>query len=171
MRGYESVSEDEDLTSRCEVLRAQLSYGQAHEALGQELMLLECFWNMYYIIYYTILYYLILSYPILSYLILSYLVLSYLILSYIKLFAGMVWPFSRHPVGCRLIQSALEVLPVRLAEQLAWELQGHVKEAATSPHANYVLQKVITQLRPPASSFIAEELLENGPKPSGSARD
>lgn len=69
--------------------------------------------------------------------------------------AGMVWPFSRHPVGCRLIQSALEclgcrllvrvarlrVLPVRLAEQLAWELQGHVKEAATSPHANYVLQK------------------------------
>eukprot|EP00438_Fugacium_kawagutii_P029241 Skav229576 [mRNA] locus=scaffold568:769569:775299:+ [translate_table: standard] len=66
--------------------------------------------------------------------------------------------------------------PASLAEQLAQELRGHVKEAASSPHANYVLQKapgraggagggaghVITQLRPHASTFIAEELLDSG---------
>lgn len=75
---------------------------------------------------------------------------------------GMVWPLSRHPVGCRLVQRALEVTPSPFAERLAHELAGHVKEAAASPHANYVLQKVITQLRPGASTFIAEELLENG---------
>jgi len=75
---------------------------------------------------------------------------------------GMVWPLSRHSVGCRLIQRALEVTPATFAEQLVQELRGHVKDAASSPHANYVLQKVITQLRPYASAFIAEELLDNG---------
>eukprot|EP00435_Cladocopium_sp_Y103_P016733 s2030_g4.t1 len=75
---------------------------------------------------------------------------------------GMVWPLSRHSVGCRLIQRALEVTPASFAEQLVMELRGHVKDAASSPHANYVLQKVITQLRPHASSFIAEELLDSG---------
>ncbi|CAJ1437900.1 unnamed protein product, partial [Effrenium voratum] len=75
---------------------------------------------------------------------------------------GAVWALSRDPAGCRLVQSALEITEQRTAELLASELKSHVREAAASPHANYVLQKVIIQLHPKASAFIAEELLEQG---------
>ena len=37
--------------------------------------------------------------------------------------------------------SAARVTPASFAEQLVMELRGHVKDAASSPHANYVLQK------------------------------
>eukprot|EP00931_Biecheleriopsis_adriatica_P103586 TRINITY_DN783_c0_g1_i1.p1 TRINITY_DN783_c0_g1~~TRINITY_DN783_c0_g1_i1.p1 ORF type:complete len:496 (+),score=102.52 TRINITY_DN783_c0_g1_i1:99-1490(+) len=71
---------------------------------------------------------------------------------------GQVWNLARHPVGCRLVQSALEILDQKDGTELAQELQGHVVEAAKSPHANYVLQKVITQLSYSGSRFVAEEI-------------
>ena len=51
---------------------------------------------------------------------------------------GHVWDLSRHPLGCRLVQLALERSSQKQASQLAAELRGHVQEAMTSPHANYV---------------------------------
>jgi len=71
---------------------------------------------------------------------------------------GQVWNLARHPGGCRLVQSALEVLGQKEGTELAQELQGHVMEAAKSPYANYVLQKVIAQLSYSGSRFIAEEI-------------
>lgn len=75
--------------------------------------------------------------------------------------SGMVWPWSRDANGCRVVQLAMEKASNCTAKDLAAELHGHVREAAVSPHANYVIQKVITQLSPATSAFIAKELLGN----------
>ncbi|CAE7242467.1 pum2, partial [Symbiodinium microadriaticum] len=72
-----------------------------------------------------------------------------------------VWPLSRDANGCRVVQLAMEKASNGVAKDLAAELHGHVREAAVSPHANYVVQKVITQLSPATSAFIAEELSGN----------
>lgn len=74
---------------------------------------------------------------------------------------GHVWDLSRHPVGCRLVQSAIERSSQKQAANLASELQGHVQEAMTSPHANYVLQKIVTHLTWQSCGFVAEELLDS----------
>jgi len=76
--------------------------------------------------------------------------------------SGNVWGLSRDVVGCRLVQLAFEKADPRMAKALSFELQGHIREAATSPHGNYVVQKVVTHLAPGVSSFVAEELLGNG---------
>ncbi|CAE8674113.1 unnamed protein product [Polarella glacialis] len=73
-----------------------------------------------------------------------------------------VWALARDSQGCRLVQLAIEKADIRVGKALALELLGHVREASTSPHANFVLQKVVTQLSPSTSSFISEELLGNG---------
>eukprot|EP00441_Pelagodinium_beii_P038239 CAMPEP_0197646632 /NCGR_PEP_ID=MMETSP1338-20131121/23758_1 /TAXON_ID=43686 ORGANISM="Pelagodinium beii, Strain RCC1491" /NCGR_SAMPLE_ID=MMETSP1338 /ASSEMBLY_ACC=CAM_ASM_000754 /LENGTH=446 /DNA_ID=CAMNT_0043220287 /DNA_START=126 /DNA_END=1466 /DNA_ORIENTATION=+ len=78
-----------------------------------------------------------------------------------KVITGHVWSLSKDSTGCRLVQTVLERAGQRDAAALAQELRGHVREAATSPHANYVLQKVISQLTFSATSFVAEELLGN----------
>jgi len=77
---------------------------------------------------------------------------------------GRVRAFSLDAAGCRLIQNALEITSPQLAAELADELKGHVLELASSPHGNYVIQKVITQLPVKASKFIVEELCESGSK-------
>eukprot|EP00441_Pelagodinium_beii_P043267 CAMPEP_0197648584 /NCGR_PEP_ID=MMETSP1338-20131121/27846_1 /TAXON_ID=43686 ORGANISM="Pelagodinium beii, Strain RCC1491" /NCGR_SAMPLE_ID=MMETSP1338 /ASSEMBLY_ACC=CAM_ASM_000754 /LENGTH=406 /DNA_ID=CAMNT_0043222617 /DNA_START=89 /DNA_END=1306 /DNA_ORIENTATION=- len=77
---------------------------------------------------------------------------------------GRVQAFSFDAAGCRVIQKALEVASPQAAAELAKELSGHVLESAVSPHANYVLQKVISQLHGISSSFIAEEIRGAGSK-------
>ncbi|CAJ1373190.1 unnamed protein product [Effrenium voratum] len=74
---------------------------------------------------------------------------------------GLVWQLSRDALGCRLVQTAIAVASPAAAKEIAGELRGHVREAAASPHANYVLQKVISQLSPASFIFIAEELVGN----------
>lgn len=74
---------------------------------------------------------------------------------------GQVWSLSRSPIGCRLVQDALENASQYEAGKLAEELRGHVLEASNSPHANYVLQKILTHLTFSAASFVAEELVGN----------
>ncbi|CAE7765022.1 APUM5 [Symbiodinium pilosum] len=76
--------------------------------------------------------------------------------------SGKVWSLSRDANGCRVVQTAMEKASNGAAKELALELHGHVREAVVSPHANYVIQKVITQLSPATSAFIADELLGNG---------
>eukprot|EP00930_Biecheleria_cincta_P017204 TRINITY_DN1374_c0_g1_i3.p1 TRINITY_DN1374_c0_g1~~TRINITY_DN1374_c0_g1_i3.p1 ORF type:complete len:484 (-),score=87.13 TRINITY_DN1374_c0_g1_i3:327-1709(-) len=71
---------------------------------------------------------------------------------------GQVWSLAGDPKGCRVVQLALERASQQEASELVIELHGHVQEAATSPHANYVIQKVVSQLTFSAASFVAEEL-------------
>ena len=73
---------------------------------------------------------------------------------------GNVWPWSRNEMGCRLVQEALE-LGTREAAELATEMHGHVLEAVTCPHANYVIQKVVSHLSTASSGFVSKELSGN----------
>jgi len=72
---------------------------------------------------------------------------------------GHVWELSRHPTGCRLVQEVLQIASQQEAASLVKELHGHVLEASVSPHANFVLQKVVVQLALSISGFVADELL------------
>mmetsp|Transcript_59435 Transcript_59435/g.138443 ORF Transcript_59435/g.138443 Transcript_59435/m.138443 type:complete len:405 (-) Transcript_59435:260-1474(-) len=75
---------------------------------------------------------------------------------------GRVEALAFSAAGCRAVQLALDVADGRTAAALAAELRGHVQRAVRSPHANYVLQKVILALPTAQSSFIAEELRGGG---------
>jgi hypothetical protein len=71
---------------------------------------------------------------------------------------GCVFSASLEPHGCRIVQAALEFASSTEREALASELRLHVREAICSPHANFVIQKVIEVLPVASASFIAEEL-------------
>mmetsp|Transcript_36814 Transcript_36814/g.83297 ORF Transcript_36814/g.83297 Transcript_36814/m.83297 type:complete len:413 (+) Transcript_36814:62-1300(+) len=71
---------------------------------------------------------------------------------------GCVVPLSFDAAGCRAVQQALHVVDRKIAVDLAAELRGHVCEAIRSPHANYVIQKVIEVLPMAQASFVADEL-------------
>lgn len=73
--------------------------------------------------------------------------------------AGRVRHLSFDSAGCRAVQLALEVANLKCAEGLAVELRGHVYSAITSPHANYVVQKIIEVLPAKSCGFVAQELL------------
>lgn len=60
--------------------------------------------------------------------------------------------------GCRVAQAALDVAGREEQAQFAAELHGHVREALRSPHANYVVQKVVEVLPPALVAFVVEEL-------------
>jgi len=64
--------------------------------------------------------------------------------------------------GCRLVQAAVQGADPRVAAELLAELRGHVRDALASPHANYVMQTIITALPTAMSSFIVKELLGVG---------
>jgi len=78
-------------------------------------------------------------------------------------FAGQVWRLARDPQGCRDVQRALEISDNNEERAaLAFELRGHVWEAVRCPHANHVIQKCITTMKPQASQFIIDELVASG---------
>jgi len=60
--------------------------------------------------------------------------------------------------GCRALQLALQVASIGTMAELLGELHGHVREALASPHANYVVQKVVEVAPAHLSSFVAAEL-------------
>jgi len=60
--------------------------------------------------------------------------------------------------GCRALQQAFEVANLETVSLLVAELHGHVRLAAESPHANYVIQKIVTECKPSLSSFVVHEL-------------
>jgi len=64
--------------------------------------------------------------------------------------------------GCRLVQAAIQAADRAVAADLLIELHGHVRDALASPHANYVIQTIITALPTAMSSFIVKELLGVG---------
>lgn len=72
---------------------------------------------------------------------------------------GSVLRLSLEPFGCRVVQMALDVASASEKESLVAELHNHVRLAISSPHANFVIQKVIEVLPIKSASFVAEELV------------
>merc|ERR1719213_425842 len=69
-------------------------------------------------------------------------------------FAPLAWGAQ----GCRVAQDALDAVDRTEQAVLAMELRGRVREALQSPHANFVVQKMIEVMSPAAVTFIVEEL-------------
>jgi len=63
-----------------------------------------------------------------------------------------------HAQGCRLAQDALDKANRDVQMELALTLRSHIREAINSPHANYVVQKIVEALPPSNVPFIVEEL-------------
>jgi len=76
----------------------------------------------------------------------------------IRVFASLTF----HAEGCRVAQAAIEAAGLDAMVKLASQLRGHVVEAIESPHANYVVQKVIEVLPPLHASFVINELIGSG---------
>merc|ERR1712232_54043 len=70
---------------------------------------------------------------------------------------GKVAELAFQQLGCHIVQDAIQVASTDDACRIANELQGHVQAAAWSPHANYVIQKVIEVLPSSLSGFVAQE--------------
>jgi len=62
------------------------------------------------------------------------------------------------PLGCRVVQEALQVANRGAIVPVLKGLHKHVREAAASPHANFVIQKVIELMPPSLANFVVEEL-------------
>jgi len=71
---------------------------------------------------------------------------------------GSVLRMSLEPFGCRVVQQALDVAGPAEKDALVAELRNHVRLTISSPHANFVIQKVIEVLPVVSTSFVAEEL-------------
>jgi hypothetical protein len=70
---------------------------------------------------------------------------------------GAVVDLAFDPSGCRIVQKALQV-GGSTAEPLAMEMQGHVRRATRSPHANHVIQRIAELMPLPCVVMVAEEL-------------
>ncbi|CAE7420272.1 PUM2 [Symbiodinium natans] len=76
---------------------------------------------------------------------------------------GRVWQLCQQQNGCRRVQEAIDACSSdQDRHSLAFEMVGHVWEAARCPFGNYVLQKFITVLRPPDCQFIVDEISSRG---------
>jgi pumilio RNA-binding family len=71
---------------------------------------------------------------------------------------GQVVRLAFDAAGCRVVQKALEVAGKTERETMVGELHGHAVEAMRSPHANFVIQKVVELMPASTAGFIAEEL-------------
>eukprot|EP00928_Gymnodinium_smaydae_P091465 TRINITY_DN75175_c0_g1_i1.p1 TRINITY_DN75175_c0_g1~~TRINITY_DN75175_c0_g1_i1.p1 ORF type:complete len:499 (+),score=88.48 TRINITY_DN75175_c0_g1_i1:62-1558(+) len=69
------------------------------------------------------------------------------------------WRLCNDAYGCRVVQEAFELVDHYTAASLAEQLCGNVRDAISSPHGNYVVQKMIAVLPGTLISFIADELL------------
>lgn len=71
---------------------------------------------------------------------------------------GTVRRRSFEAAGCRTVQAALQNASSSAAADLVKELHGHVREGVSSPHANYVVQKIVEVMPSALSEFVAKEL-------------
>lgn len=70
---------------------------------------------------------------------------------------GQIWAFAQDEHGCRVIQMLLGKQR-NIAESVAVELYGHVRQALSSPHANFVIQRLVEVMPTAQSAFVVEEL-------------
>jgi len=72
-----------------------------------------------------------------------------------------VWILSQDPVGCRLVQTALDLAPTPSERRaVARELEGRVLQVMRCPHGNHVLQKCISIMPAEDLQFIIDPLEE-----------
>jgi hypothetical protein len=71
---------------------------------------------------------------------------------------GNALRISLEPFGCRVMQLTLEVASMAQKEVLVSEFHGNVRMMVSSPHGNFVIQKVIELFPVRSAGFIAEEL-------------
>merc|ERR1719238_1371323 len=64
--------------------------------------------------------------------------------------------------ACRVVQKAIEFGEEEEVVALSSELQGRVREAIRSPHANHVVQKMVEVLPASSLGFVVEEILGAG---------
>eukprot|EP00747_Dinoflagellata_sp_TGD_P168982 gnl/TRDRNA2_/TRDRNA2_196725_c0_seq1.p1 gnl/TRDRNA2_/TRDRNA2_196725_c0~~gnl/TRDRNA2_/TRDRNA2_196725_c0_seq1.p1 ORF type:complete len:405 (-),score=87.06 gnl/TRDRNA2_/TRDRNA2_196725_c0_seq1:25-1206(-) len=76
--------------------------------------------------------------------------------------SGYVWSLARDSKGTRTVQNEIDAADAHDKRLLASELRGHVLEALKCPHANFVIQKCITTMRPEDIQFIVDELKGTG---------
>jgi pumilio RNA-binding family len=79
---------------------------------------------------------------------------------------GSVCALAFDAAGCRVVQKLIEMAMPQDAGKLVMELHGSVRRAVSSPHANFVIQKVIDVLPARFSQFIAKELAGSGAETS-----
>jgi pumilio RNA-binding family len=80
----------------------------------------------------------------------------------IEALVGSVSELSFDASACRVVQKAIEFGDEEEVVGLSLELQGRVREAIRSPHANHVVQKMAEVLPASSLSFLAEEILGAG---------
>ena len=61
---------------------------------------------------------------------------------------GHVLALTLQMYGCRVIQKALEVLPLEQQRVIAKEIQGHVMRCVKDQNGNHVIQKSIERIKP-----------------------
>jgi hypothetical protein len=71
---------------------------------------------------------------------------------------GSVLTMAFEPFGCRVVQLAFDVADAAEKQSFVEELRGHVRDAIASPHANFVIQKIIEVMPISNVTFVAEEL-------------
>jgi len=67
---------------------------------------------------------------------------------------------SKTADGCRRVQDALGLAPLRDQKRIVEELRGHVCELLGSPHGNHVVQLAVVLLPPGAVDFVRSEILD-----------
>jgi len=82
----------------------------------------------------------------------------------IEALIGNVQDLAFDASACRVVQKALEFAEEEEVIALSLELQGKVREAIRSPHANHVVQKLVEVLPVTSLGFVAKEMLGAGPE-------
>jgi len=80
----------------------------------------------------------------------------------IEALVGNVPDLAFDASACRVVQKAIEFGEEEEVVALALELQGKIREAIRSPHANHVVQKLVEVLPASSLGFMAEEMLGAG---------
>jgi len=80
----------------------------------------------------------------------------------IEALVGNVDELAFDASACRVVQKAIELGDEDDVVALSSELQGRIREAIRSPHANHVVQKMVEVLPASSLSFIVEEILGAG---------
>lgn len=79
---------------------------------------------------------------------------------------GFAVRLALEPLGCRLVQLALQVCDQSSRASLVAEFHGHVREMLESPHGNYVVQMLVEVMPTALVRFVAVDLVGRGPSAS-----
>jgi len=75
---------------------------------------------------------------------------------------GSALRLSLEPLGCRLVQLAVQVCDHTNRADFVSEFHGHVREMLESPHGNYVIQRIVENMPTVLVRFVSIELTGGG---------